>query len=437
MSPANPEITPTRRDFVAAGAVLATAGTAIAQAVASAPVPTKIPTGTIRVGLIGCGGRGTGAAAQALQADPDVTLVAMGDAFQDRLDRSVKNLSDNKEVGDRVDVPIERQHVGLDAYTKVLAEDVDVVILTTPPYFRPSHLEAAVNAGKHVFCEKPMAVDGPGVRSVIASAKKAQEQGTCMTGGFCWRYALPERATYAKIHEGAIGDVTSVYTNYLTGTLGRNERKEEWTDLEWQLRNWWHFHWLSGDHIVEQACHAIDKLSWAKNDVPPIACTAVGGRQCRTGPESGNAWDHFAVVFEYEDGTRCHHDCRQTPNCHGDNSDYITGSKGTARVNGWSKLHRIRGEQEWDYDGEYPSMYQVEHNELFKAIREGTPTNDGHQMTTSTLMAIMGRQAAYSGQKVTWEQALNSQETLGPEVVDWTVAIAVDPVAMPGVYKLT
>ncbi len=367
----------------------------------------------IRVGLIGCGGRGSGAAGQALKADPGVVLYAMGDVFSDRLENSRGHLTNT--YGDRVDVPQERRFIGFDAYKQVMNSNVDVVILTTPPHFRPEHFKAAVAAGKHIFMEKPMAIDGPGVRSILEDAKIAREKKLNMMGGFCWRYNLPNRACYERIHDGAIGDITCVHSTYLAAPLGTKPRKDDWSDMEWQLRNWQHFNWLSGDHIAEQACHAIDKINWAKNDVHPAMAIALGGRQMRETPESGNIYDHFSVMYVYDDGSRCFHDCRQMPGCWNDNTEYLIGTKGTCYVNSWGPTQEISGPNEWFYEGKNPNMYQVEHDELFQAIRgKRDRIDDVDQMMSSTLMAIMGRMSAYSGQQVTWDDALQSTERLGP-----------------------
>ena len=231
--------------------------------------------GPLRVGLVGCGGRGTGAAMQALSADKDVVLVAMGDLFADRLASSHNGLAEN--FGDRVQVEESRRFVGFDAYQKVIAE-VDVILFATPPAFRPMHIAAAVEAGLHVFCEKPIAVDAHGVRSVLETAKLAQKKGLSLASGFCWRAANGHRAFYDRIHNGGIGELRHVYATYLAGGLWYKERQPEWTDLEYQLRNWLYYTALSGDHIAEQAVHSVDKIMWAKNDVPPASATALGGR---------------------------------------------------------------------------------------------------------------------------------------------------------------
>jgi myo-inositol 2-dehydrogenase/D-chiro-inositol 1-dehydrogenase len=403
-----------RRSFVASSTAAVGAASLIAPALASAAFAQG--EDRIRVGLVGCGGRGSGAAGQALNADPGVVLVAMGDAFSDRLENSRRNLIDH--AGDRVDVPEDRRFVGFDAYQKVIDSDVDVVILATPPHFRPDHLAAAVKAGKHVFTEKPMAVDGPGVRKVIEASKKAKEQGTALMSGFCWRYNMPNRECYDRLHDGAIGDITTVHSTYLTGPLGKRPRQDGWSDMEWQMRNWQHFNWLSGDHVVEQAVHAVDKINWAMNNRTPVRCYGVGGRLCREGLESGDIYDHHAVLYEYDNGARAFHMCRQIPGCWGDNTEYIIGTKGNCFVNSWGPTQIMNGPDNqpfWQYKGPNPNMYQVEHDELFKAIRAGTPINDGDFMAQSTLMGIMARMATYTGESVTYEDALNHHERLGPE----------------------
>jgi len=251
-------------------------------------------------------------------------------------------------------------------------------------------------------------------------------------GGFCWRYNLPNRACYERIHNGAIGDVTCVHSTYLTAPLGTKPRQEGWTDMEWQLRNWQHFNWLSGDHIAEQACHAIDKINWAKGDVPPAKAIALGGRQMRDTPESGNIYDHFSVMYVYDDGSRCFHDCRQMPGCWNDNTEYLIGSHGTCYVNSWGPEQNIKGRYPWKYEGPNPNMYQVEHDELFEAIRGKRPRiDDVDQMMTSTLMSIMGRMSAYSGKPVEWDEALESEERLGPMVYALG-DLPTMPVSVPG-----
>ncbi|MBI3845019.1 MAG: Gfo/Idh/MocA family oxidoreductase [Planctomycetes bacterium] len=439
----------TRRDFVKATAGLA------ATSVAAGALPARAwafagGTDRIKVGLIGCGGRGTGAADQALAADPGTVLWAMGDAFKDRLDGSLASLGkqmQEKDAGesagstkwkDKLQVAEDRRFVGFDAYLKVIESGVDVVLLASTPVFRPIHLRAAIEAGKHVFCEKPMAVDAPGVRSILETVAMVPSKKVSLVGGFCWRYSDAERATWSKIHEGAIGDVRAIWNVYNTdGWAGTTPRKPGWSDMEWQLRNWHYFYWLSGDHLVEQAIHSIDKIAWTMKGELPTSCVAVGGRQCRAAvPETGNVFDHFGVEYEFASGARAFHMCHQMANTPFDNSDTILGTKGTCLVNSWAPSHVIDGETKWTYDGPRRNMYQNEHDALMKSIRDGKPINDGVAMANSTMMAIQARLAAYTGQVVTWDQAMQSQENLTPKTWAWG-PVTVAPVPKPGVTKLS
>jgi len=415
---------------VVAGGVLAATARAFSQSERSS---------ALKVGIIGCGGRGTGALVQALQADSSAVLTAMGDVIPGRIEDSLNRLNQHfgEAAGEKLRVDKSRQFYGFDSYQKVIDSDIDVVILTTPPGFRPAHLRAAVEAGKHVFCEKPVAVDAPGVRSVLESARIAERKKTALVCGFCWRYSDAERMAFKKVSDGEIGDIVTVHSTYHTSTLGKRPRQPEWTDMEFQLRNWWHFTWLSGDHLVEQACHSVDRLSWATGDKTPMRCVALGGRAARSGPEHGNVFDHFTVIYEYDDGKRAFLTTTQIDNTPADNTDYIYGKDGFIEVCGFKPLHFMKnaaGEEVWRYNGPYNDMYQTEHNELFASIRAGQPINDGAWMAHSTMMALMGRMAAYTGQTISWDQAMNSQEDLTPKVLEFG-ALPVAPVAVPGVTK--
>lgn len=422
----------TRRDFLKTASAIAVT-TAI-----TAPYILKGASegDVLKVGLIGCGGRGTGAAKQALKADKAVVLTALGDVFEEQVKRSLETLKQDKEVGEKVKATPETCFVGLDAYQKVIDSGVDVVILAEPPGFRPQHLRAAVNAGKHVFCEKPMATDAPGVRSVMESAEIARQKKLALVAGFCWRYNLSRREFYNRILDGAIGEIRAIYATYLTGPVKpmppANKRPAGMGDLEWQLRNWYNFVWLSGDGLVEQACHSIDKIAWAMKDIPPIKAVANGGRNIPN--NEGNIYDHIDVFYEYENGARAFMAQRQISNCYSDNSDYLMGSDGFGIIKGWS-APTIKGKVQWRYQGQAPDMYQQEHDELFASIRNGKPINDGKWMAQSTLMAIMGRMAAYTGQEITWEQALNSQEKLVPDDITWDMKLPIQPMAVPGKTK--
>ncbi|MCA9226040.1 MAG: Gfo/Idh/MocA family oxidoreductase, partial [Planctomycetales bacterium] len=334
--------------------------------------------------LIGCGGRGSGAALNAMRADKNAKLVAMADAFGDRLEQSRKGLSN--QLQDQFAVDQDHMFVGFDAYKQVLASDVDVVLLCTPPHFRPAQLRAAVEAGKHIFCEKPVAVDPTGVRSVLETCEMAEKRGLNVVSGLCWRYDYGVRATMDRIKDGALGDIVAIQENYLTGALWHRGRQESWSEMEYQMRNWLYFTWLSGDHIVEQHIHSLDKALWLMNDEPPAKCFGLGGRQVRTEDKWGHIYDHFAVCYEWANGVKTFAYTRQMSGCANDVDDYVLGTKGRAQI----LRNKIEGENPYQYEGPKPSMYDVEHQFLFKAIRDGKPINNGKYMSYSTLMAIMG-----------------------------------------------
>ena len=423
-----------RRDFLKSSSAAALAGTFAAPFILTSSGKDVSPGDTLKVGLVGCGGRGTGAAAQALKADTNVELIAAGDAFERPIAGALKAIAG--EAGkEKVKVASDNMFVGLDAYQKVMASGVDVVILASPPGFRPVHLRAAVEAGKHIFCEKPMATDAPGVRSVMESVRLAKEKSLALVAGFCWRYDSPKRELFKRVHEGQIGEVRAVYGTYLTGPVkpmpAANTRPAGITDLEWMVRHWYNFNWLSGDGFVEQAVHTVDWIAWAMKDTPPVSCTAVGGRQIPA--NGGNIFDHIEVNFEWENGVRGFIAQRQIPGCYSENYLSVIGSKGVARID--SRGVSIKGDNAWRYEGEKVDMYQVEHNELFASIRAGKPINDGDRMARSTLMGIMGRQAAYTGEQLTWDMILDSRQVLVPEIKDWNSTVEVQPMAMPGRTK--
>ncbi|MBS0195808.1 MAG: Gfo/Idh/MocA family oxidoreductase [Planctomycetes bacterium] len=432
----------TRREFVRVAGAAATlpvmAGGLLVPSHARAAQPEAGKK--LRIGLIGCGGRGTGAATQALKADKDTVLVAMGDVFDDRLKSSLKGITE--EMGDKaaaqVQVAEDKRFLGFDSYQKVIDSGVDVVLLTSYPAFRPAHLRAAVEAGKHVFAEKPLAVDAPGLRSVVESARKAKEKNLGLLVGFCWRYNDGMKATFGEIANGGLGEVVTAHTTYHTSTLGKRPRQPGWSDTEFQLRNWWHFTWVSGDHIVEQAVHSIDRLSWALGDRLPQKVICLGGRAARNGPEHGNVFDHFAAVYEYEGGMRAFHTTRQIDACPNDNTDYVYGLKGSATINGWVPTYQIKdrsGKETWKYTGPNDrDMYQNEHDEFFKSIRAGTPINDGERGANSTMLALMARMAAYTGQTISWKQAWESKESLVPEHLEMG-PLPTPEVAVPGKTK--
>jgi myo-inositol 2-dehydrogenase/D-chiro-inositol 1-dehydrogenase len=388
----------------------------------------------LKVGLIGCGGRGTGAASQALNADPNVVITAMGDVFQDRLDKAYDLLL--KMHPEKVKVASENKFIGFDAYQQVIDSGVDVVLLATPPGFRPDHLEAAVKAGKHIFCEKPVAVDAPGVRKVLAAAKVAKEKGLSLVSGFTFRYDLPKRELFARVSNGDIGEIRTVTSTRNGGGLWYFPREANWTDMEYQMRNWYYYNWLSGDFIVEMIVHSLDMMTWAMGGKLPQKASATGGRQSRVDAKWGNIYDHFAVEYDYGNGVKGFNFCRQQTGCSNKNSVEVIGSHGHALVEGGT--HKITGKNNWQYQGQTKDMYQVQHDELFASIRNGKPLNDGEFMANSTMMAVLSRMAAYSGQTLSWDQALNSDQTLGPAFDEyrWDLKYPVPGPAIPGFTKV-
>lgn len=417
----------TRRDFLKASA---------ATAVAAGPVTGATPvhaggSDLLRVGLIGCGGRGTGAAAQSLQADEHIRLTVMADAFQDRLQKSLANLEKQEKVAGKIDVPPDRQFVGFDAYQHVMASDVDIVLLTTPPQFRPLHLKAAIDAGKHVFAEKPVAVDAPGVRSVLATCRRAQERGLSVVSGLCLRSDGGFRETVKRLHDGAIGEIHTLSADDYRGSIWLRPRQPGWTDMHWQMRNWYYFTWLSGDFNVEQHVHYLDVCAWVMGAYP-LRAVGMGGRQVRTGPEYGNIFDHHSVTYEYDNGVKLVSNCRQQGGCFNRMASQMHGSKGWAEVS--ERRLEIHGETAWRFRKKVKNLYQVEHDEMLAGIRAGQPVNNGDYMARSTLLAIMGRMATYTGQQIAWQQALDSKEDLTPARYAWGPAPEVI-VAKPGITK--
>ncbi len=367
----------------------------------------------LKVGIVGCGGRGGSAVENAFHADARCELTAMGDAFADQLQRKRRQLGKHPQF--RVDD--DHCFVGFDAYRNVIDSGIDVLILATPPHFRPEHFEYAVQKGVHCFVEKPVAVDAPGVRQVMRSVRQAREKGLSVVSGLCWRYDYGVRETMRRIHDGFIGDVASIQSDYLTGTLWHRGDKPDWSRMEYQLRNWLYYTWLSGDHICEQHIHSLDKVMWLMHDEPPVAAVGMGGRIQRTGEQWGNIYDHFATTFEFANGVRAHCNCRQNSGCENRVDEYVTGTNGHALV----LAHDLKTNdgRHWKWNGAKPSMYDVEHEALFESIRSGNPRNDGDYMAKSTMLAIMGRMAAYTGQRVTWEQCLASEQRLGPDSYAW------------------
>jgi predicted dehydrogenase len=410
-------------------------------ALGAAALPRALESGVyaagsdlLRVGLVGCGGRGTGAASQALQADKNVKLVAMADAFEDRIQKSLAALKTEKEIAEKIDVPAERQFTGFDGYQKLLASGVDVVLLCSTPHFRPLHLKAAVEAGKHIFAEKPVAVDAPGVRSALASCEEAKAKGLSVVSGLCLRYHVGFKELVQRIHDGQIGEVLSLEANDYRGPIWVKPREPGMTDMHWQMRNWYYFTWLSGDFNVEQHVHFLDVCAWVMKDRYPAKAVGMGGRQQRTGPEFGNIYDHHSVTYAYDGGVKLYSNTRQMKNCFGEMSANVTGTKGRALFQESRGGIKITGQKPWVFKGEENNIYQTEHDALFASIRDKKPVNNGAYMAHSTLLAILGRMATYTGESITWKQAMESKEDLSPPKYEWG-PLPEPQIAVPGVTK--
>ena len=392
---------------------------------------------TIKIALVGCGGRGSGAVVSALTVNPNAKLVAMADAFGDRLEIARKTLS--KRKGQQVAVDDDHCFTGFDGYRKLINSGVDVAILACPPHFRPIHAKACVDAGVHVFAEKPMAVDAPGVHTILAAGEEARRKNISFVSGFEQRYSEGAREAVKRVHDGAIGEVFSMEANFNTGYLWHRGREPHWSEMEFQMRNWYYFTWLSGDHIVEQHVHLEDFIGWIMHEEAPLHAWGIGGRQVRTEPKWGDIFDHHAVVFEYPSGTRVYAFCRQQRGCYNSVSFSAQGTKG--RMAGWSQIV-MEGKTKWDSGKRrvHPEITTFE--EMFTGMKTGKPINDSVPMARSTMLAILGRMATHSGQRITWDQAFNSKLKLAPQRYAWEAKPPVlcgpdgqYPQPMPGVTK--
>ena len=423
-----------RRTFISEASVASAAGLVAGRAGLAAEGKSA---DVLRIGLIGCGSRGSGAVVDAVTADPNTQLVAMADIFPDKLKASKERLK--KVIGERYAVEEDHEFVGIDAYQQLLKTDVDVVLLATPPHFRPAHLKAAIEANKHVFAEKPVAVDAPGVRSVMETCKVAKQKRLSVLVGFMLRHSKGMKETMDRIHDGHLGRIVTLQTNYNIGGTWSHAKQPDWSDMEWQLRNWYYFAWMSGGQLVEQHVHGLDLMSWAMQNEYPEKCFGLGGRQSRTDALYGHIFDHHAICYEYSGGQRTFAFCRQQNGTDVDTSQLVFGEKGTADL----MKNTMSGDKDWRYSkarrrddkGKKDRPYVQEHEALFKAIRTDTPFNNGDYATKSTLMAIMGRMASYTGKSVSWEQALNSNESLTPSSYEFG-PMEVPPVAIPGKTKL-
>jgi predicted dehydrogenase len=431
----------TRRHFLKSASLVA-AGAAVAPYVITSHAAPDDP---IRVGLIGCGGRGLGAVGNVLSAGPNIKLVAIADLFPDNLQKARKQLetlgakgnanwapgTETTELKD-VNIKLDDDHcfVGWDAYKKLLAiPEINYVILTTPPHFRSIHLRAAIEAGKNAFIEKPVAVDPTGVRSIIESGELAQKKNLGIVAGTQRRHQKNYQECIKKIHEGALGKVTGGHCYWNQGTHTQHEKRlPEWTDMEWQLRNWIYFPWLSGDIIVEQHLHNIDVMNWVMQ-AHPVKAYGMGARFVRTEPEFGSIYDEFCVEFTYPNGVRVTSMCRQIDGCTDRIGEVADGALGTSNCQ-----TIISGEKAWRFKGKARNPYEQEHVDLVESIRAGKPLNEAQQIAESNLAAVMGRESAYSGQEIDWDSAMESKLCLAPAKYEFG-PLAVAPVAIPGKYK--
>ena len=436
----------TRRDFIKAS-------TAVSLAAFMPGAKDVFAAGSdkLRVGLIGCGGRGTGAAWDCATSSPNVEIYALGDLFRDRLDEALEKLTNGDPEGGMIDrigkplpaeklnITLERCFVGFDAYKKVLATEVDVVILATPPHFRPIQLKAAIEAGKHVFVEKPVAIDPVGVRSVIESSELAAKKNLAIVAGTHRRHYESCLEIMKRIHRGDIGEILAGQC-YWMGGLVRGywryyERKKGMSDMEWQMRNWQYFAWLSGDHIVEQHIHNLDVMNWALQ-THPVKAIGMGGREVRKGPTYGNIYDHFAVEFEYLKGVRVSSMCRQMAGCSNRVSQQVMGTKGLAAVTNYGANGFVEGQNPYKYEGPAPNPFIKEHADMIASIRAGKSLNEGISVAESTLTGIMGRMSTYTGRELSWNWVMKSSK------LDYSLdkyefgGLPMQPVAVPGKMAL-
>ncbi len=439
-----------RRDFVKRSAV---AGASLAGGLSVARTAHARGSDLIKLALVGCGGRGRGAAIQALsnKATKNVKLVAMADAFRGPLEISYKAIK--QQCPDQVDVSEDRRFVDLDGFEKAIQSDVDMVLICTPPGFRPMQFEAAVRAGKHVFMEKPLATDAPGIRRIQAANEEAKRKNLLVAVGHHLRHEVKHKEVISRIHDGILGEIMFMRAYFNSPGVWFRKREPDQTEMQYQVYNWYYFTWLSGDHIVEQHVHDLDVMNWFMKDEHPVRANGMGGRQVRT-PEFGEArgygpggvgeiFDHHAVEFEYADGTRMYSFCRHIPGCWGSFSEHAHGTKGYASIEGHGQGEIFLDGQDkplhWDRG---PDGHQVEHDDLFAALVAGKPYNEVDWAANSSMTAILGRMATYSGKMVEWEEAVKSDLDLSPKAHTWDAEAPVQPdaegkyaCAVPGVTK--
>jgi myo-inositol 2-dehydrogenase/D-chiro-inositol 1-dehydrogenase len=422
----------TRRDFLKASAAVAGA------AVVSGLAPQAFAAGddTFRVGIIGCGGRGNGAIRNILEADPKVEIVAFGDVFENQAKNAFNNWKNNKQYGARIKATPETVFTGLDAYKKVIDSDINLLILATPPGFRPTHLEYAIKSTKpiHIFCEKPVGVDAAGIRKVLALVEESKKKNIGIVAGTQRRHQKGYIETIGKLHGGAIGEILSARCAWNSGgspPIWFRDRQSGEKDAHYQIRNWYHFMWVCGDHIVEQHVHNLDVINWVMGS-PPVRATGMGGRAARRvgdPKEVGNIFDHFAVEYEYKNGVRLYSFCRHIAGTDSDVSETVVGSKGVCRVNAYEINKQKVGEDNRD-------AYVQEHIDLIQSIRSGKPLNELQTVAEATFTAILGRNATYAGKWIKWDDALAANEDTMPKTLSLDMDLPVTPAPMPGVWKL-
>ncbi len=430
----------TRRKFIKKSSLLVAGGAVTSQLPIMRSAHAAFHSDEIKIGLIGCGGRGTGAANQAMNTEGKTKLVAVADAFDDRMQGCIRGLQ--RQHKDKLDVPKERQFVGFEGYKGVLASDCDLVILATPPGFRPMHFEAAVETGKHVFMEKPVAVDAAGVQRVLAAARKAKANSQAVAVGLQRRHEARYRETIQRLQDGMIGDInlTRVYWN--GGGVWTRPRTPDQTEMAYQMRNWYYFNWLCGDHITEQHIHNIDVINWLKNDYP-VSANGQGGREVRDGKDNGQIFDHHFVEFTYADGSKMFSQCRHIRGCWNSVSEHAHGSNGWANISG-ATIYEPDGKTAWSYGKGGGNGHQEEHHDLFADLRRGELPNEGEYGAMSTMTSILGRMATYSGRDIQMADAMNLGKVISPvdrfTSYDDTPPVVPDadgnyPVPVPGVYQ--
>lgn len=412
--------TTSRRDFLKTSTTLT--GVALTGALSLERGAHAAGSDVIKIGLIGCGGRGSGAAINAMNAGADIRLVAAADIFEERLRDGLAQV--RKAKPNQVQVNADHCFVGFDAYQKLIASGVDVVLIAPASHFIPQMLQAAIDASKHVFCEKPHGIDIPGVAICEAAAEAAKQKKLSLVSGLCWRYDTGVRETMKRVHDGAIGDILVIQENYLSRPYYPRARQPGQNEMQYQLWNWYHFNWLSGDQTAQQLVHSLDKASWALGDKPPQKLWGMGGRQSCLAPEFGDQFDHQAVVFEYANGVRVYGFTRDQQECYANTSDLFIGTKGRCDL----LASRITGETNWQYDKpKGRTMYDNEHVALFDSIRARAPLNNGDYMCLSTRLAIAAQVACYSGTMIGWEDAMQSKRSFALARYGWDVEPPVKP----------